>query len=113
DDTDVTHVMGDVDPVRDRAVINLELVLADLQHVERRIAKVERTARSGDKEAQAELALLQRLQALLGEGRPARALHDLSDEEGRLLRSWNLLTAKREIYVANVAESDLPSGDNA
>jgi ribosome-binding ATPase len=112
DDPDVTHVMGGVDPVRDRAIINLELALSDLQNVEKRIAKVERTARSGDRDAQAELALLQRVHTLLSEGQPARRVSPANEEEARLLRSWNLLTMKREIYVANVAESDLPGGEN-
>jgi ribosome-binding ATPase len=113
DDPDVTHVMGDVDPARDREIITLELVLSDLQHVEKRLAKVERTAKSGDREAVADVALLKRLQDRLSEGRPARGIAVSNDEEARLLRSYNLLTAKQEIYVANVAESDLPSGENA
>jgi ribosome-binding ATPase len=113
DDPDVTHVMGGVDPVRDRAVINLELALSDLQNVEKRIAKVERTAKGGEKEAVTELALLKRLHTLLSEGQPARHVKLANEEEARLLRVMNLLTAKREIYVANVAESDLPSGENA
>ena len=112
EDPDVTHVMGAVDPVRDRGIINLELALSDLQNVERRIAKVERTAKSGDREAVTELALLQRLHALLSSGEPARKVEVRNDDEARLLRTLNLLTAKREIYVANVAESDLPSGEN-
>ena len=111
-DPDVTHVMGDVDPARDRAVINLELALSDLQAVEKRVQKAERTAKSGDPEAKTELALLQRIQALLSEGEPARKVRLDNDEEARLLRTFNLLTAKREIYVANVAESDLPSAEN-
>ncbi|CAN5742290.1 redox-regulated ATPase YchF [soil metagenome] len=113
DDPDVTHVMGDVDPVRDREVINLELILSDLQYVERRMARVERTAKGGDREAVAELVLLRKLHPLLSEGQPARTVAVSGDEEARLLRTFNLLTAKREIYVANVAESDLPSGENA
>jgi hypothetical protein len=112
EDPDVTHVMGVVDPERDRAIINLELALSDLQNVEKRIAKVERTAKSGDREAITELALLRRLHSLLSEGRPARHVTLANDEEARLLRTMNLLTAKREIYVANIAESDLPSGEN-
>jgi hypothetical protein len=113
EDADVTHVMGAIDPVRDRAVINLELALSDLQNVEKRLAKVERTAKSGDKEAVAELALLRRLNELLSTGEPARRVTLANEEEARLLRTMNLLTAKREIYVANIAESDLPSGENA
>jgi GTP-binding protein YchF len=112
DDPDVTHVLGSVDPVRDREVINLELALSDLQTVEKRLQRVERTARSGDREAQVELALLQRLVASLSEGQPARRLALAGEEEARLLAGYQLLTAKRELYVANVAESDLGGPDN-
>jgi len=113
DDPDVTHVLGSVDPVRDREVINLELALADLQTVEKRLQRVEKAARSGDKDAQAEVALLKKLGALLSEGQPARKVEVSSEDEARLLAGYQLLTAKRELYVANVAESDLPEADNA
>ncbi|HEX6938386.1 MAG TPA: redox-regulated ATPase YchF [Longimicrobiales bacterium] len=112
DDPDVTHVLGSVDPVRDREVINLELALADLQTVEKRLQRAEKPARSGDWEAQAEVALLRKLQAVLAEGRPARQVEPASDDEARVLRGLQLLTAKRELYVANIAESDLPGGEN-
>src|SRR5688572_17099998 len=112
EDPDVTHVMGDVDPVRDREIINLELVLSDLQVVERRLERVQRTAKSGDKEAVAELALLQKLQTLLSAGQPARKVDVNNDDESRLLRSFNLLTSKKEVYAANVAEADLAAGTN-
>jgi len=112
EDPDITHVMGSVDPVRDRQIIRLELALADLQVVERRLQRVEKAARSGDKDAQAELALLQRLHGLLSEGRPARLVEVAGEDEARLLRSYNLLTAKRELYVANIGEADLGAGDN-
>lgn len=112
DDPDVTHVLGSVDPVRDREIINLELALSDLQTVERRLQRVEKVARSGDKEAQAEVALLTKLKALLSEGRPARRVELQNDDEARLLAGYQLLTAKRELYVANVAEEDLQSGEN-
>ncbi|HSJ15574.1 MAG TPA: redox-regulated ATPase YchF [Longimicrobiales bacterium] len=111
EDSDVLHVMGDVDPVRDREIINLELVLADLQNVEKRLERVTRSARTGEQDAVAELALLRRLHALLSEGRPARLLA-AETEEQRILRSYNLLSAKPEIYAANVAESDLPESEN-
>src|SRR5690606_14020208 len=87
DDSDVTHVLGSVDPVRDREVINLELALADLQTVEKRLQRVEKPARSGDKEAQAEVVLLRKLQALLAEGQPARKVELVDEAEARLLRS--------------------------
>ena len=113
EDPDVTHVAGAVDPVRDREIINLELALSDLQQVERRLQRAEKDARTGGKEAVAELDLLRRLHALLGEGKPARLVETRTEDEARLLRTYNLLTAKRELYVANIAESDLPEGDNA
>src|SRR5690606_19015825 len=111
DDPDVVHVMGSVDPVRDRDVIKLELALSDLAVVEKRLERVRKTARGGDREAQAEVALLERLQGALSEGRAARTV-DAGDEE-KLMRSFNLLTAKPVLYLANVAEDDLPEGDNA
>ena len=103
DDDDVVHVMGSVDPVRDREVINLELALADLAVVEKRLEKARKAARGNDKEAQAELGLLERLNEVLGEGQPARAV-EANDDEQRILRSYNLLTSKPVLYVANVDE---------
>jgi GTP-binding protein YchF len=111
-DPDVTHVMGEVDPVRDRDIINLELGLSDLQFVEKRIARVERGARSGEKDAQLELALLQRVRAVLSEGKPARLIDPANDEEERLLGGYNLLTSKPELYAANISESDLAAATN-
>lgn len=112
DDPDISHVLGSVDPVRDREIIGLELALSDLQTIERRMNRVERTARSGDKEAQAELVLLERLAAALSEGIPARRLELENEEEERLLAGYHLLTAKRELYVANIAEGDLDGEEN-
>ena len=109
---DVVHVLGEVDPVRDREIVNLELGLSDLQLVEKRLDRAEKQVRSGIKEAHVEAELLHRVQALLSEGRPARHLIADSEEESRLLRSLHLLTAKRELYVANVAETDLPAAEN-
>jgi len=111
EDPDVVHVMGSVDPVRDREVINLELALSDLALVEKRIERARKTAKSGDREAVSEVALLDRLLAALGEGLAARTV-ETSPEEKKILRSFNLLTDKPVLYLANVAESDLPEGDN-
>lgn len=113
DDPDVTHVAGGVDPVRDHEIVNLELILSDLQHVERRIARVERAARSGDRDARVELLLLNQLADTLATGVPARAIPLKSAEDERLFRSYNLLSAKKELYVANVAEADLPRASSA
>jgi GTP-binding protein YchF len=112
DDTDVVHVMGSVGPVRDREVINLELALADLAVVEKRLEKARKAARGNDREAQAELGLLERLSATLDRGEPARTV-EANDDEQRIMRSYNLLTSKPVLYLANVAEDDLPEGDNA
>jgi ribosome-binding ATPase len=107
EDPDVMHVLGDVDPVRDREIINTELALADLQAMERRLARVEKTARSGDRDARKEEALLRRVIEALSEGRPARMVVPADVEEERLVRTYQLLTRKPELYVANVAEEDI------
>ena len=112
EDPDVTHVMGEVDPVRDREIINLELVLSDLQGIERRLERTQRMAKSNDKDALAELALLNKVHALLSAGQPARKVELTNEDENRLLKSYNLLTSKKEVYAANVAESDLAAGGN-
>src|SRR5438132_11562229 len=94
DDPDVAHVMGPVDPVRDHDVITSELALADLAVVERRLDKTRKTARAGDKEAQAELVVLERVIAELDAGRGAREAGE-SEEAVKFLRQLGLLTAKR------------------
>jgi GTP-binding protein YchF len=111
EDPDITHVLGGVDPLRDREVVNTELALADLESVEKRIERVARKAKSGEKEAQRELALLERAQVLLSQGESLRSM-DVSDEDALLFRSFQLLSAKPVLYLANVAERDLPEGKN-
>ncbi|MCR5094202.1 MAG: redox-regulated ATPase YchF, partial [Lachnospiraceae bacterium] len=108
DDDNVVHVDGSVDPVRDIDTINLELIFADIEVLERRIAKVAKTARM-DKDAAKEHALLLKIKEILEAGRPASALlEDLSDEEeAKLLKSYDLLTAKPVIFAANVTDGDL------
>ncbi len=103
EDDDVVHVSGRVDPVSDVEVINTELVLADLETVEKGLTRVTRTAKSGNKEALAQKALFERMQAHLDQGRPARLL-DMAPEERPLLRELHLITAKPLMYIANVAE---------
>jgi GTP-binding protein YchF len=106
----IQHVSGSVDPVRDREIINLELILADLATVERRQYKAVKLARSGDAAAALEVALLERLAPVLGDGRPARAVTP-TDEERPVYRSLNLLSAKPVLYAANVTEQDLAGGN--
>ena len=106
EDPDVTHVMGGVDPVRDREVIEFELALADLSVVEKRLDKSQRTAKTGDKEARAELPVLELALGFLREG---RALWEarLTPEQLAVLRPLTLLTTKPVLYAANVTDHEL------
>ncbi|MFP5373413.1 MAG: redox-regulated ATPase YchF [Gammaproteobacteria bacterium] len=100
---DIVHVAGRVDPISDIDTIDTELALADLESVEKALARAERSAKSGDKEARARAEVLARVRAGLDAGRPARAL-GLSDEDRAELRDLFLLTLKPVMYVANVLE---------
>ena len=102
-DEDVVHVAGRVDPLDDVATIDTELLLADVETVDRAIQRVARTAKSANKEAIAEKAFLERLGAALNEGRTARSV-ELSDAERGWLHHLHLLTAKPVMYIANVDE---------
>ena len=106
DDENVVHVDGSVDPVRDIEVIQLELALADLDTVEKRLQRAEKLARSGDKKAKDEVAFCQRVKQTLERGKPALGLAE-SDDEALVLRDMHLLTDKPVLYVANVSEDDL------
>jgi ribosome-binding ATPase len=110
EDPDVQHVMGRVDPVRDREIVNIELGLADLASVEKRLDKTTRAAKSGDVQAKLEQRLLEALQRALADGRPARHVKPTEDE-APTYRSFNLLTAKPVLYAANVAEQEIGSGN--
>jgi len=110
EDDNVVHVAGAIDPLRDREVINTELILADLETVGRRLDKARSQAKSGDKGYKAQAAILEKLQDLLDNGKPARVLE--TDDLGRsLLKELCLLTAKPVLYVANVAEGDIATGN--
>lgn len=106
DDSSITHVEGHVDPLRDIEIINLELIIADQQSIETRISKVERKAKTKDKDAIFELALLQRVNETLLLGKSVRSL-DLTKEENDVLQGFHLLTAKPVIYIANMAEDEV------
>lgn len=109
DSEDIIHVAGSVDPVRDVEVINLELALADLAQVQRRLERTRKTARS-NKEAQAELEVLEKLSAALNQGKSARQV-PLSESEAASVEVLGLLTQKPIIYAANVSEEDLATGN--
>lgn len=110
DDENIVHVDGSIDPVRDIEIIQTELALADLDTVEKRLLRVEKLAKSGDKKAREEADLYLRIRQALEQGRGARGLAETEDER-QLLRELHLLTDKPVLYVANVGEDDL-SGDH-
>ncbi|MDI9518223.1 MAG: redox-regulated ATPase YchF [Bacillota bacterium] len=106
DDEDISHVEGDVDPIRDIEIINLELSIADLQSLENRIIKIERKALAKEKDAIVEYNVLKKIVDVLKTGKPARSVKLNKDEE-LIARHFNLLTKKPVIYVANVSEDDI------
>lgn len=110
EDSDVTHVEGSVDPLRDIETINLELILADMESIDRRHDRSQKAARAGDAKAAAETALLERLRAAFDKGLPARGL-EYSEEERPILDGLHLLSAKPVLYVANVAEDEVATAD--
>ena len=110
DDPNVVHVSGAVDPARDIEIIDTELLLKDLDTMERRIDRTTRLAKGGDKKLRDELAFYERLQSHLSAGNAARAF-PLRDEEQSWSSSLFLLTSKPVLYAANVAEDDLPDGN--
>ena len=110
DDDDITHVTGKVDPIDDSDTINLELIMADLEAVNNRLAKVQRAAKGRDKDALAELAVLEKLKPVLEDGKSARTI-DFSDDEKKIVKGLFLLTTKPILYVANIAEDDMADPD--
>ena len=107
EDSNIVHVDGSIDPLRDIETINLELIFSDLEILERRISKAVRAARN-DKTIAKELALMERIKAHLEDGKKAKSFDDINDEdEQQWLESYNLLTYKPVIFAANVAEDDL------
>lgn len=111
-DDNITHVSGKVDPISDIEVINLELILADLESVEKRIGRVEKLAKQKDKDALVEFPILSRLKEALESEKPARTV-EFTDEEAKVVKGLHLLTTKPMLYVANVGEDDVadPSGN--
>lgn len=106
DDLNIIHVDGSIDPIRDIEVINLELIFADLETVEKRIQKVKKLM-NNDKSAKAEYELLERLKAHLKSNKLAISFECTDDDEEKIIKEMNLLTRKGVIFAANVAESDL------
>jgi len=110
EDDDITHVEGRIDPVGDAETVETELMLADLESLERRIVPLEKKAKGGDKEAREQHALMTKAIALLREGKPARAA-ELTPEEREPYRQLGLMTQKPVLYVCNVEEGAAASGN--
>jgi GTP-binding protein YchF len=110
EDDDITHVEGRIDPVGDADTVETELMLADLDSLERRIVPIEKKAKGGDKESKEQFALMSKAIALLREGKPARKA-DLTPEEREPYRQLGLMTEKPVLYVANVEEGSAATGN--
>ena len=110
DDTDITSVSGKVDPIEDIDTINLELVMADLDAVNKRLAKVQRAAKGRDKDALAELEVLNKIKPVLENGQSVRSI-EFNDQEQKIVKGLFLLTSKPVLYVANIAEEDMADPD--
>ena len=111
EDENIVHIEGSVDPIRDIETIQIELALADLASAEKRRDKAMRGAKSGDKDAKREIEILDKVQPVLEEGRPARAA-DLTDDERAIVKGWFFLSTKPMIYAANVDEESLADPDS-
>jgi GTP-binding protein YchF len=112
EDDDITHVEGTIDPLADAETVETELMVADMESLERRIAPLKKKATGGDKEAKTALPIMEAALTLLQDGKPARLL-DLSDpEEQKTLKGLNLLTAKPVLYVCNVDEGSAADGNS-
>ena len=106
EDENIVHVDGSVDPVRDMETINIELIFADMDTMDKRIEKAEKNSKSGDKKLLAEVEFLKRIKAHLESGKPVRSM-ELTDDEREYVDGLFLLTSKPVIYVANISEDDI------
>ena len=111
DDDNIIQVDGSVDPARDIETINLELIFADMETVQKRKEKADKSFRGGDKKAGAEAELAEKLYTHLESGKPARTL-ECTDDEKQIMQGWFLLTTKPVIYAANISEDDLGKDEN-
>lgn len=109
-DPNVTHVEGEVGPARDIETINMELVLADLETLGRRLERARKMLKTHDKKVEVEVKLLERIQEALDAGKPVRSI-ELEPEEEAMIKDSNFLTAKPVLYAANVGEDDLPEAE--
>lgn len=106
ENANITHVEGNIDPIRDIEIINLELILSDLESVTKRLEKAVKLVRGGDKEAKQEMDLLEKIKTTLEQEKPARSITFNKDEQ-KIVKGFFLLTTKPVLYVANISESDI------
>ncbi|MCO4351776.1 redox-regulated ATPase YchF [Staphylococcus agnetis] len=111
DDENVTHVAGRVNPIDDIEVINMELVLADLESVEKRLPRLEKLAKQKDKTALNEVRILSQIKEVLENGQPVRSI-DFNEEDQKYVNQAQLLTSKKMLYIANVGEDEINDADN-
>ncbi len=111
DDDNIIHVEGSVDPERDMSIINTELILADMESVTKRSQKVEKLARAGDKNAKVEFAFYTKVLDALNAEKPARSVSLDNEDEEKLLKEMHLLTSKPVLYVCNLSEDEVVSGN--
>ncbi len=112
-DADINHVEGDVDPIRDEDIITTELILSDMEQIEKKLPQLQRKAKSGDRETVDELRVLERAKELLDNRQLMYDIQDeLTDEEKKILKPYNFLTNKPFIYAINVSENDLSDAKN-
>ena len=111
EDENVVHVDGSVDPIRDIEVIELELIYADVESVEKRLKKAQSQAKTGKADAKAELAFIEQVNSVLEEGKPARLIEPQNEDQATWLRELHLLSVKPVLYACNVGEDDLPAGN--
>ncbi|CAB1242188.1 redox-regulated ATPase YchF [Clostridium sp. MT-14] len=110
EDENVVHVDGSVDPIRDIETVNLELIFSDIEVMDRRIEKISKLAKGGDKESKTQYAFMLKIKKHLEEGKPVRTMK-LTEDEAELVKGFFLLTTKPVLYVANISEEDLTSGN--
>lgn len=112
EDGDIIHVDGSVDPIRDADTIETELMLADLESLERQMKGIERRVKSGDKEAKAQSEVMSAVKVLLDEGQPARVYEPVNEDLAKASKTLGLLTIKPILYVCNVSEDDASTGND-
>lgn len=112
DNDNIVHVDGNVNPIRDKETIDIELQLKDLETVEKRLEKTKKAAKTGNKDAQVETALLERIKETLLQGKSARTIQPNNDDEKVLLEGFQLITAKPVLYVCNVDEDSAVNGND-